>query len=128
VTCLRHVVKLAEALLGSGAHLMVLERFCCSRHGDVRTTGGEVNYTMAKSSRLNVGYNTRRPITIFINSKTILSFLTILLLISNTFYTYFFYLTKRFLSCTLRWNSRKSFLMHRMVYIPKNIIKTLLID
>jgi hypothetical protein len=39
---LRHVVKLAETLLGSGAHLVVLGRFCCSRQGDVRPIGGEV--------------------------------------------------------------------------------------
>jgi hypothetical protein len=39
---LKRIAKLAEALLGSGAHLVVLERFCCSRRGDVRPIGGEV--------------------------------------------------------------------------------------
>jgi hypothetical protein len=43
VTCLKLVVKLAEALLSSGAHLVVLERFCCSLQGDVRPVGGEVS-------------------------------------------------------------------------------------
>jgi hypothetical protein len=38
----KHVVKLAEALLGSGAHFVVLERFLSSRRGDVRPIGGEV--------------------------------------------------------------------------------------
>jgi hypothetical protein len=40
VTRLEHVVKLAEALLGSGAHLVVLERLHSSRRGDVRLIGG----------------------------------------------------------------------------------------
>jgi hypothetical protein len=39
---LKHVVKLAETLLSIGAHLVVLEGFCCSRQGDVRPIGGEV--------------------------------------------------------------------------------------
>jgi hypothetical protein len=36
---LRHVVKLGETLFDSGARLVVLGRFHCSRQGDVRTPG-----------------------------------------------------------------------------------------
>jgi hypothetical protein len=36
---LRHVVKLGETLFDSGARLVVLGRFHCSRRGDVRTAG-----------------------------------------------------------------------------------------
>jgi hypothetical protein len=36
---LRHVVKLGEILIDSGACLEVLGRFHCSRRGDVRTPG-----------------------------------------------------------------------------------------
>jgi hypothetical protein len=42
-TYLRHVVKLAETSFDSGAQLVVLKRFCCSRWGDVRPAGGEVS-------------------------------------------------------------------------------------
>jgi hypothetical protein len=35
----RHVVKLGETLFDSGARLVVLGRFHCSRQGDVRTPG-----------------------------------------------------------------------------------------
>jgi hypothetical protein len=47
---LKHVVKLAETLLSIGAHLVVLEGFCCSRQGDVRPIGGEVNGVRTPSS------------------------------------------------------------------------------
>jgi hypothetical protein len=43
VVRLKYVDKLAEALLGSGTHVVMLERFCCSRQGDVRPIGGEVS-------------------------------------------------------------------------------------
>jgi hypothetical protein len=51
---LKHVVKLAEALLGSGAHLVVLERFRCSWQGDVRPTGGEVRASATSAFSLPV--------------------------------------------------------------------------
>jgi hypothetical protein len=39
VICLRHVIKLTETLFDSGARLVVLGRFHCSRWEDVRTAG-----------------------------------------------------------------------------------------
>ena len=36
---LKHVVKLAESLFHGGAYLVMLERFHCSRRGDVLPVG-----------------------------------------------------------------------------------------
>jgi hypothetical protein len=56
VARLKHVVKLAEAVLGSGAHMVVLERFCCSRQGDVRPIGGEVTVIPSAGARSIMTY------------------------------------------------------------------------
>jgi hypothetical protein len=43
VICLRHVVKLVEILFDSGAYLVMLGQFHCSRQGDIRTPGMDFN-------------------------------------------------------------------------------------
>jgi hypothetical protein len=49
---LKHVVKLAESLFDSGAHLVVLERFHCSLRSDVLPVG--VDFT-------SILYLSRKP-------------------------------------------------------------------
>jgi hypothetical protein len=52
VICLRHVIKLTETLFDSGARLVVLGRFHCSRWEDVRTAGMDFTNMIANSEIL----------------------------------------------------------------------------